>query len=322
MKVICASALGMCFGVRDAIRAAEKVTAPQEVTILGEIVHNPAVQQALARRGFKAVDEAAGRDGLPATPGVLITAHGISHRRHSELEDSGRRVVDTTCPLVRHVHDCAQRFRQEGRFVVVIGRAGHVEVLGITGDLEHFAVVDEPEDVRDWGHPRIGIVCQSTTPPHRAEELRAAIAAANPHSEIEFYDTICRPTKDRQRAVLDLLPQIDILVVVGGRKSNNTRQLALLAESSGVEAMQVECAADLDMDRLRRHRVAGLTAGTSTLDGAIHEVHRALLSVKPARNSRPSAVEAARAMFRGCTPDENHDSGPMAPSARAVGPWK
>jgi 4-hydroxy-3-methylbut-2-en-1-yl diphosphate reductase len=304
MKVICASALGMCFGVRDAIRAAERVADPSEVTILGEIVHNPAVQGALERRGFRAVDESAGRDGLPSTPAVLVTAHGTSDRRRAELEASGRRVVDTTCPLVRHVHDCAQRFRQEGRFVVVIGKPGHVEVLGITGDLERFAVVEETDDVRDWGEPRIGIVCQSTTPPHRAAELRAAVAAANPRSETESADTICRPTKDRQRAVLELLAKVDILVVVGGRNSNNTRQLALLAESRGVEAMRVERAADLDRERLRRHRVAGLTAGTSTLDGAIHEVHCALLEVKPARNSRPTAAEAARAMFRACSPDE------------------
>ncbi len=303
MKVIPASSLGMCFGVRDAIRAAERVTEPSAVTILGELVHNPEVRRELARRGFRQAPE--GDDaGLPDTPAVMVTAHGISDRRRAGLAASGRTLIDTTCPLVRHVHDSAQTLQGEGRFVIVIGRPGHVEVRGITEDLGRFAVVDSPEAVRAWGEPRLGIVCQSTTPPQMAEELRAAIAAANPASDIAFLDTICRPTRDRQAAVLELLPHIEVLVVVGGANSNNSLQLALLARSRGVPAVLVDGAAGLDLAALRGYRVAGLTAGTSTMDRTIREVHVALLGLKPLPPPLPTASQVVRSFFRPCNPDE------------------
>ena len=277
MIVLRAQHLGMCFGVRDAIAAAQRVAAPAAVTIYGDIVHNRQVQQDLAVRGFAVVPEA-DRNGPPPTPGVLITAHGISQRDRLRLLGAGKALTDTTCPLVRRVHDAARAFQRRGFFVIVIGKPGHVEVRGIVGDLRAFAVVGAAAEVRAYDEAvRLGIVCQSTTPPSVAAEVRAAIEALNPDKPIEFADTICQPTRSRQEAVEELLERVDALVVVGGKHSHNTRQLVRLAERRSVPVCHVEQAHELKPAWFAGCHVIGLTAGTSTPDDVIEEVERRLV---------------------------------------------
>ena len=289
MIVIRAEAMGMCFGVRDALRAIEKVDDPGRVAIHGELVHNEEVLSDLDRRGFASVPES-DRGAIPEGPTVLITAHGVSDRERDRLERAGKALIDTTCPLVRVVHEAARRLQAEGAFVVVIGRRGHVEVEGIVGDLDRFAVVQSPDEAEAYPAERIGVVCQSTTPPAEAERVRRAIEARNPGKEVRYVDTICRPTRDRQEAVADLVDRVEAVVVVGGSRSNNTRQLARLAEARGRPVLLVRSADDLDPDWLARFRVVGLTAGTSTLDRTIDEVHRALLAIRP---DAPGPLEPA-----------------------------
>jgi 4-hydroxy-3-methylbut-2-enyl diphosphate reductase len=288
MEVIRARALGMCFGVRDALGVTESILEPERVTIHGELVHNEEVLARLSGRGFLSTPETH-RAAIPASPGVLITAHGVSDRERRRLESAGKTLIDTTCPLVRIVHETAQRLQREGYFLIVIGRRGHVEVEGIIGDLERFTVVQSPEEVTRYAAERIGVVCQSTTPPADAEAVRRAIEARNPGKQIQFADTICRPTRDRQQALEALVEQVEAVVVVGGSHSNNTRQLARLAASRGRPVLQVRTAADLDPEWFASYRVVGLTAGTSTLDHTVDEVHQALLAM-PAAVAEASAV--------------------------------
>jgi 4-hydroxy-3-methylbut-2-enyl diphosphate reductase len=298
MEVIRAMAMGMCFGVRDALKIVAQAEDPSRVTIRGELVHNEEVLADLDRRGFRTVPEA-DRRAIPESPEVLITAHGVSQRERQELLAAGKTLIDTTCPLVRHVHEAAQRLQRQGHFVIVIGKPNHVEVLGIVGDLERYAVVATVDDVACYDAPRLGIVCQSTTPPAEAERIRRAIEAKNPGKPVRFIDTICRPTRDRQEAAAELLSQVEAVVVVGGSHSNNTRQLTLLAQERGVPVVQVRSADELDPSWFAPYRVVGLTAGTSTLDRTIDAVHRALLAIPGAEGPRrpPSAsrTEPARA---------------------------
>jgi 4-hydroxy-3-methylbut-2-enyl diphosphate reductase len=275
MQVILADALGFCFGVRDALEVAEETADPRQVTIHGELVHNERVLSRLNTLGFHRADEGH-RQEVPPTPLVMITAHGVSDRERRRLEQAGKQLIDTTCPLVHKVHRAAQTLAAEGRHVLIIGRRGHVEVLGILEDLPSGEVVEGPATVRTYEHERLGIVCQSTTPPRLAAEMNAAIRAANPAADIRFIDTICQPTRDRQDALVRLLPLVDAVVVVGGRNSNNTRELAALCRDRGVPALHVQSATDLDEQWFRGCRVVGLTAGTSTLDETIEEVHQAL----------------------------------------------
>jgi 4-hydroxy-3-methylbut-2-enyl diphosphate reductase len=291
MRVIRAQAMGLCFGVRDALALARGVDQPARVTIRGELVHNEAVQRELAQRGFQLQPESH-RGQPPRTEFVMITAHGVSNRERRSLEEAGKRLLDTTCPLVERVHDAAFRLSREGRRILIIGRPGHVEVMGILGDFDQALVVSGPQDARPYGAARLGVVCQTTTPPHLAEATLAAIRAANPAADIQFEDTICQPTRDRQQALLRILPEVDAVVVVGGRNSNNTAELARLCQRHNVSAHHVQCAADLDPRWFRNCRAVGLTAGTSTLDSTIAEVHLALLNL-PGANEEPHAASTA-----------------------------
>jgi 4-hydroxy-3-methylbut-2-enyl diphosphate reductase len=279
MRVILAESLGFCFGVREALSLAERTHDPRSVTIHGELVHNERVLHRLETRGFTITAEP-DREALPETSRVMITAHGISDRERDRLETAGLRLIDTTCPLVRRVHRAAQVLAADKRFVILIGRPGHVEVRGITEDLDRCEVIDNAGSVRDYGESRIGIVCQSTTSPRLAEEIVAAIRAANADADIEVVDTICQPTRDRQEAVQALLPRVDAVVVVGGKNSNNTRELAALCHSAGKTAWHVQSAADIVPEWFRGCATVGLTAGTSTLDDTIDEVRRRLEEIE------------------------------------------
>jgi 4-hydroxy-3-methylbut-2-enyl diphosphate reductase len=282
MQVIRAEAMGFCFGVRDALALANSLAEPENVTIHGELVHNERVLVELGRRGFRQTPEA-NRRALPETASVLITAHGISRRERTRLTSAGKRLIDATCPLVERVHEAAQDLRGRGYFVLIVGRPGHAEVEGLAGDFDgEYAVIADEADVRAFAANKLGIVCQSTTPPAVAERVRNAVRQKNPGKKIVFIDTICRPTKDRQQAVLDLLDKIEALIVVGGRQSHNTRQLAQLASAHDVPVAHVQGPGDLDCHWLSRFGTVGLTAGTSTPDDVIDAVEHAIRQTAPA----------------------------------------
>jgi 4-hydroxy-3-methylbut-2-enyl diphosphate reductase len=288
MQIRRADAMGMCFGVRDALQAIEQVGEPGSVTIHGELVHNGEVLRMLDRRGFRQSDEV-GRD-VPDTEAVLITAHGVSDRERERLRGAGKRLIDTTCPLVHKAHEAAQLLQADGRRVVVLGKPEHVEVRGIVEDLDDPVVVRAEQDVATWPDLRLGVVCQTTTPSERVDLLVDEIRRRNPHADVRLMDTVCNPTKARGAALEALLPQVDALVVVGGRDSNNTRQLVVRAERRGVPALHIENEAELDEGWLAGRRVVGLTAGTSTLPATIDAVHARLLAVA----ARAPEVDGAR----------------------------
>jgi 4-hydroxy-3-methylbut-2-enyl diphosphate reductase len=276
MEVLVADVLGMCFGVRDALKAIGTIDQPEAVTIHGELVHNEVVLQQLHLRGFPMAREH-DRRGLPPTPQVLITAHGISDAERRRLTKAGKELVDTTCPLVTRVHKAALALAAEGYHVLVIGRRGHVEVQGVVEDLHSHDVIQGPDEVRRYSHTRLGIVCQTTAPARLVQKVREAIAEQNPHAEIRFVDTVCLPTKEHQQALERLASRVDAMVVVGGRNSNNTRELVAFCCERNVPAYHVQGAADLDPAWFTGCRSVGLTAGTSTLDATIEEVREALV---------------------------------------------
>jgi 4-hydroxy-3-methylbut-2-enyl diphosphate reductase len=280
MRVLRADEMGMCFGVRDALAVIEGVPDPQSVTIHGELVHNAVVLEDLRGRGFPMVREAE-RDGLPATPAVLVTAHGISDTERRRLEGAGKRLLDTTCPLVARAHRAARGLRELGYYVLVIGKRGHVEVRGIVEDLEQFEVIQDVHEVQTYASKRLGVICQTTATERHVQRIRAAIAERNPGAEVRFVDTVCRPTKLRQRALERLLSQVDAMVVVGGRNSNNTKELVALCRERGLPTLHVQDATELNPAWFAGLDVVGLTAGTSTLDATIEQVYEGLLLLQP-----------------------------------------
>lgn len=280
VQIIRAQHLGFCFGVRDALAAAEEVPSPETTSVYGELVHNERVTASLVNRGFEVVRET-DRETLPDRNGVLITAHGISETRRAKLSAAGHQLIDTTCPLVKRVHDAAQGLASRGFFVIVIGKPKHVEVQGIVEDLPAggYAVVDSPDAVTRYATDRIGVVCQTTMPEDLAERTRDRIAERNPEASLRWINTVCRPTRQRQSAVDQLCDKVSVVVVVGGANSNNTVRLAERCRTNGVEAFHVQSAGELPLKELARHDRIGLTAGTSTPDETIDDVEETLKQI-------------------------------------------
>jgi len=273
--------MGMCSGVRRAVRIALAEPRPADVAILGELVHNEYVTAELTRRGFKKGSPELDGD-IPPTAKVLITAHGLGRPVIERLQQAGKQIVDTTCPFVRRIHDTVSAFSAQGRHVIVIGKPGHVEVKGITGALSHYDIVPEPSDATAYPWRQLGVVCQSTIPPGRADRVMAAVRALNPGKDIRFSRSICPATHERQAAVLALLDEVDALVVAGGANSNNTLELVELARSRGVPCFHIQTAADIRPEWFAAADTVGLTAGASTPDEVIEGVSQRLAAIQPA----------------------------------------
>jgi 4-hydroxy-3-methylbut-2-enyl diphosphate reductase len=208
---------------------------------------------------------------------VMITAHGSSDRNREKWRAAGYELLDGTCPLVRHAHQQLKRLVTAGYFPVVIGQPGHVEVLGLTGDFPEARVVHNEADVLNLPRcDRYGIISQTTQPVERVRVLVAAIRQSRPDAEVRFVDTVCKPTKDRQTALQKLIAEVDLIVVVGGRDSNNTRQLVASCHSAGRHAIHVERPEELNATDFLTANTVGLTAGTSTLRETVAAVFKRL----------------------------------------------
>ena len=204
---------------------------------------------------------------------VLLTAHGTADRVRLRLAEEGREVHDAACPLVKRVHLALHKLLAEGRHPVVIGKADHVEVRGLVGDLDDYTVILHEEDLdRLAGRARLGVVAQTTQPLERVLALVEALRARFPDADVRFIDTVCQPTKDRQEALRQLVRDSEVVVVVGGPDSNNSRKLTELARKLGRPSYQVAGAGELRPEWFRGVQVVGLTAGTSTPDDVIAEV--------------------------------------------------
>lgn len=278
MKIQLAEHYGLCFGVRDAIAQAEELATRGPLTILGELVHNPVVRERLARHGVHegALDE----PDSAQTSQVMITAHGASDKARAEWRSAGFGVADGTCPLVRRAHEKLGALVEQGFAPVVIGKRGHVEVNGLTGDFPDACIVECTDDLANLPHAeRLGVISQTTQPLEKVLSLVAAIRDARPASEVRFCDTVCQPTKNRQNALRKLVEECDTLVVVGGRNSNNTLQLVAAAAVAGRAVHHVERAEELRGEWFREARIVGITAGTSTLKETVATVRTRLEAI-------------------------------------------
>jgi 4-hydroxy-3-methylbut-2-en-1-yl diphosphate reductase len=272
MKVHLASHYGMCFGVRDALRVTHAAAKSQPVTVLGQLVHNPQVQAHLKTLGAKTGSLENLRSAQ--TNHVVITAHGAAESQRAQWRSNGHVITDTTCPLVKKAHLALKSLVDEGYHPIVIGEPLHAEVRGLVGDFPQAQVVLSIQDIeplpRD-GRP-FGIISQTTQPLSTVLERVDEIKRQRPHSELHFIDTVCRPTQQRQTAIEELCSKCSVIVVVGGRNSNNTKQLQIKAEKLGARTYLVECAADLQAHWFTHVTSVGVTAGTSTLDETVDEV--------------------------------------------------
>ena len=271
MRILRAAHLGMCFGVRDAIDLALAHADAGPLTILGDLVHNPSVLSALEAKGIAVAQDVAD----VKTPTLMVTAHGASNRSLARTRSLGLNVVEATCPLVHVAHRAVAALARDGYHVVIIGQRDHVEVRGLTGDLDRFDVVLDDADVLALEErPRIGVAAQTTQPVERVRRLVDLIRWRFPHAQVRFLDTVCKPTKDRQSAAIEIATQADVVIVVGGQSSNNTRELVKTCARYCARVHHVQTEADVRPEWFAAIAVVGLTAGTSTPDDVIDRVER------------------------------------------------
>ncbi len=261
----------MCFGVRDAIALASETVKKEPLTILGDLVHNETVLADLRARDIRIEQQPANVN----TRTVMVTAHGVSERAMSETRGFGLSVIEATCPLVHAAHRAMARLVREGFHPVIIGRHDHVEIRGLTGDLDAFDVVLDEEDVAKLcERPRFGVVAQTTQPIDRVRQLVRLMRERFPQSEVCFIDTVCQPTKQRQNAALELAQKCDVVIVIGGVHSNNTHELVKTCLRFCARVHHVQTTEELQVGWFAGVRTVGITAGTSTPDALIGQVEQ------------------------------------------------
>ena len=279
MKIIKAEHLGMCFGVRDAIALAVQTARQEPLTILGDLVHNETVLADLRRRDIRFARQSA----EVATGTVMITAHGASEKALAQARGQGLKVLQATCPLVHFAHRTLAQLVHEGFHPVIIGQRQHVEVRGLTDDLNEYDVVLTPEDVTQMvARPRFGVVAQTTQPLDKVHQLTNLIRRQFPQSEVRLRDTVCQPTKQRQQAAAALACAVDVVVVIGGAHSNNTHELVTTCRRHCDRVYHVQGADDLRADWFSPDQTVGITAGTSTPAETIQAVETWLASLEHA----------------------------------------
>ena len=281
MKVSLANAMGTCFGVQDAINLAMSPEFNNELTIVGQLVHNPQVSDSLKQNGVSLVPGIEEIDKIK-TKKVMITAHGAAEKTKQRLNDAGFIVYDASCPLVMRVHQTIKLLVSKGYFPVVIGQQDHVEVKGIVGDLDDHLVINSEKDlykIENSGNRKLGIVTQTTQQRDKVEVLVQKIRDLNYVDEVSFVNTICQPTHDRQVAVHELADQVDLMIVIGGYNSSNTKKLVHVCDEKGIEAHHIESFDQLDKNWFVSKQHVGITAGTSTPENVINEVHAKILEL-------------------------------------------
>jgi (E)-4-hydroxy-3-methyl-but-2-enyl pyrophosphate reductase len=264
---------GFCSGVRIAdLKVRRFAAAGGRAAVLGQLVHNERVVEEMEKLGVRTVDDIA----AVQEPVIVFSAHGVPPAFHERARAAGLKILDTTCKFVYDLHHESQRALAEGDHLVFIGDPRHREVIGYTHDLDPaayhiIATVDDAEAV-DWSrYPKIKVFYQTTL---NAEEFEDVVRTIERRAaKVERADTICYATKQNQDAARQLArdPEVDLIVVIGGTRSANTKHLWEICRESKPSYL-VQGADDLDPEWFRNAKVVGVTAGASTPDYVIDEV--------------------------------------------------
>ena len=268
MKVLVAQKCGFCQGVRNAIKLAEQTLAERKnVYSLGPIIHNEQVVEKLSGEGLRIVDDV---EQIPSGT-VLIRSHGVTEAQFKRIKQRGLEVVDATCVLVKRLQKIARELNEQGYRLVIIGDANHPEVKAVVGSAPNVLVVAGRDDLPKLSkHTRLGIVCQTTQSPGHFAHIVGLIIQQD-FIELKIINTLCKEAIKRQDSAVDLCKKVDIMFVLGGLNSANTRKLAELCREHNPRTLHLQNWKQLDTKVLSGHTVAGVTAGASTPDWVISE---------------------------------------------------
>ena len=268
MQVILAKHLGFCYGVKRAIKIAREHADGKSCT-LGPIIHNPQMVERLKNEGVGAVEKLS--DMEEGT--IIIRSHGVGPKIYEEARARGLELIDATCPHVKKAQHSAKKLVDEGRQVIIIGEKNHPEVKSIFDWSNQKAIILESVEEAEKlpAYKKLGIVSQTT---FSSERFNAIVAELLDKSrDIKILRTICTATDQRQTSALDLAERVELMIVIGGRNSANTTRLAQLTAEK-CRTYHIETAAELQPEWLRNIKIIGITAGASTPDWIIWEVHR------------------------------------------------
>jgi len=271
MEILLARDMGFCWGVRRAINIMEEAVEERgPIASLGPIVHNPQVVKTLAEKGVQITDPS-GADSLP----VAITAHGVGPEVLEEMRANGSEIIDTTCPIVTRSQRWARKMAEGGFTVIVFGDPQHREVKGVLGwSGEKGFALNDGEPLPDELPSRLAVIAQTTQSPERfaAFVWRLMRERMGEISELRVVNTMCGVTSSQQAAARELAREVDVMLVVGGKNSANTRHLLEACREEGAIAYHVESAQELKPDWFLGCRRVGVTAGASTPDSAVEAV--------------------------------------------------
>ena len=294
-SVTIARRTGFCYGVREAIDMAKEARAAgKETHTLGQVVHNEGVVRDLQSLGIRTVDEL---DDVDHGAAVVIRAHGVRPEVMERAAARGLEVIDGTCTWVIQEQREIVKLVEEGYTIVLLGTPKHPEVVGLLGFAPDAIVVDEEED---WEtiprRKRMALISQSTQPPWKFEKL-AAFMVGRSH-ELKIVNTVCPVTIRRQQDTVEAAREVDLMVVVGGRSSANTKELTRLCGIVGTPAIQIESARDLtDAAAFKGARIVGVTGGTSTPIEDLHAVAKRVLELAGTKAAAARAAALADAAF-------------------------
>ena len=271
-EVIVAKRAGFCPGVKRAIDKVLELEAngKKPVYTLGPLIHNKQVTDMLCAKQITAIaspQEAADKNGV-----LVIRAHGITPQFQHEIEAYGMEVIDATCPLVKHAQNIIDEFARQGYYTVIVGDGDHAEVIGLMGYTQGKGiVVSGPEEAKKLSHfDKVNVVSQTT---QKESVFYATAEEVKKHANhCQISNTICQPTKERQRETIELAKNADLVIVVGGKHSANTARLALLCKELSSAVQHVETETELNETQIIRAKKIFITAGASTPEWVIDRV--------------------------------------------------
>lgn len=283
-RIEIAAHAGVCYGVERALSmAADAATsAPAPVHTLGPLIHNPLVVKELEAQGVGLADTL----DDAASGSIIIRAHGVVPAVIEQARARDLTVLDATCPYVKRVHAAAEKLVREGYQLIVVGESGHPEVEGIMGHADGAArVVSCADDLDDLEiSSRVGVVVQTTqTQATLADVVSALLTRA---SEVRVINTICSATQERQQAASELASRADVMIVVGGKNSGNTRRLAQICAERCERTHHVEDACEIDPAWFTGAGLIGITAGASTPSSHIERAVKAIMETTGAVDAR------------------------------------
>lgn len=262
MKIICAENMGFCFGVK---RALDMVLKERNAYTLGQLIHNPQVVELLDKKGIKVVNSINEINNRT----LIITAHGTSKSIVEKAKKKGLRIIDTTCPFVKKVHGLAGEFDEKGYKIILLGDKEHQEVKGTASNAKDVTTINSAEEARKLKFDKACFLSQTTQSLEKFSEITDVLKKNIPN--LKVFNTICNATKKRQDSALKLAKKVDLMIVVGGYNSANTKMLSQIC-SKIIETKHIETAEELDNIWFNGKNLLGLTAGASTPDWVIKRV--------------------------------------------------